>query len=173
MARLGRVVWFTGLPCSGKSTLVSAVAKRLIGGSVQILDADEIRPRYWPELGFSKKDRNANVERLAHLARLLENHGIIVLVAAISPYRITRDIARCMSQHFTEVYVKCSREECMRRDVKGLYRRARAGEIVGLTGYDDPYEHPESPDIVVETDQESLEVCVGRVVEYIEARRGR
>lgn len=169
----GRVLWFTGLPCSGKSTLTKAIAGRLIGGAVEVLDADEIRPRYWPELAFSREDRNSNVERLAHLARMLEKHGVLVLVAAISPYRITREIARAMISDFTEVYVKCPIRECMRRDVKGLYRRFLEGEIKGLTGADDPYQEPQNPEIVVETAQESLEVCVGRVVEYIEARRGR
>lgn len=164
------IIWFTGLPSSGKTTLAKAVRERLNQIRVEILDADEIRPRFWPELLFSEEDRNANVTRLAHLARMLENHGVTVLVAAVSPYQLTRLIARKLAREFIEVYVKCPVEVCIQRDVKGYYKQALAGEMKGFTGVDDPYQAPQRPEIIVESSVLNLPACVDQVMRCLRER---
>ena len=162
----GFVVWFTGLPCSGKTTLALALEKCLQaeGRTVLRLDADEIRKRFWPELGFSREDRDKNIQRFAQLANLLKEQGIIAIVAVISPYRSTRDEARKLIGEFVEVYVKCPVEECARRDVKGMYKKAYAGEITQFTGVSDPYEEPLSPEITVETDKAMPAQCIEEIM---------
>src|SRR5919197_2511884 len=151
----GATIWMTGLPGSGKSTIASGVEASLLdaGRSAYILDGDNLRHGLNGDLGFSAADRTENVRRTAEVSALLADAGVVVLVALVSPYRADREAARAVHAArglpFLEVYVATSLEECERRDPKGLYARARAGEITGLTGVDDPYEPPESPEVVV------------------------
>jgi adenylyl-sulfate kinase len=168
----GCVVWLTGPPSAGKSTLAARVGAELAGQGrrVECLDGDELRARLCRDLGFSRDDRDENVRRTAYLAGLLERHGVIVLVALISPYRAARDAARAAIPNFLEVYVRCSTEECIRRDVKGLYAKALAGDIPSFTGVSDPYEPPLHPDVLVETDRESVEESAARILDALSAR---
>jgi len=164
--RRGFTLWLTGLPSSGKSTLAELVAKRLrtAGHPVELLDGDEVRLRLSKGLGFSKDDRDENIRRISYVARLLTRVGAVAITAAISPYREIREEARREIGDFVEVYVKCPLEECVRRDVKGLYRKAIGGEIPRFTGISDPYEAPESPDVVVETDREAPEDSAEKIL---------
>lgn len=166
----GLTVWFTGLSGAGKTTLSQAVSTDLLGRGyrVECLDGDAIRQNLTKDLGFSEEDRNENVRRIGFVAELLTRHGVIVLVSAISPYRAARDRVRERIGSFLEVYVSAPLEVCEARDVKGLYRRARAGEIQHLTGLDDPYEPPLTPDVECRTDRESVEVSAAKVIETIE-----
>jgi adenylyl-sulfate kinase len=165
----GATVWMTGLPASGKSTVAAGVEARLLEGgrSAYVLDGDNLRHGLNGDLGFSADDRAENVRRTAEVSALLADAGVVVLVALVSPYRADRAAARAAhdrrSLPFLEVWVATSLEECERRDPKGLYARARAGELTGLTGVDDPYEPPESPDVVVRGD-EPVEDAVARVL---------
>ena len=154
----GLAVWFTGLSGSGKSTLSEAAYRwlKFNGHHVELLDGDEIRRHLSPELGFSPQDRHENIRRIAFIAELLTRNGIITLVSTISPYRAGRDLARSRIPNYMEIYVNASLEACEGRDTKGLYRRARAGEIKSFTGLDDPYEIPERPDVECFTDLESV-----------------
>jgi adenylylsulfate kinase len=151
-------VWLTGLPSSGKSTLAAAFAAELAerGREVEVLDGDEVRRVLSPELGFSRKDREANVARIGYVAELLARHGTLVVVAAIAPYAQGRALVRARHDasgtSFYEVYVSTPLEVCARRDVKGLYALQRAGKIQGLTGVDDPYEAPTRPELGIDTD---------------------
>jgi adenylyl-sulfate kinase len=151
----GATVWMTGLPGSGKSTIAGGVEAALLGSgrSVYILDGDNLRHGLNGDLGFSAADRAENVRRTAEVSALLADAGVVVLVALVSPYRADRDAARAVHDArglpFLEVHVATPLEECERRDPKGLYARARAGEITGLTGVDDPYEPPVAADVVV------------------------
>lgn len=149
----GVTIWLTGLPSAGKSTLANKLAEELTvrGCPVEILDGDEIRLRLSKGLGFSKADRDEHIRRIAYVAKLLTRVGAFTIVAAISPYRSVRDEARAEIQRFVEVYVNCPLEECIKRDVKGLYQKALKGEIPNLTGISDPYEPPVNPEVVVET----------------------
>lgn len=166
----GFVVWFTGLPSSGKSTLAGLLAQELPsrGLPVEILDGDEVRQRLTKGLGFSKEDRDDNIRRIAFVAKLLSRNNVCAITAAISPYRSVRDEARRDIGRFVEVYVKCPVETCIARDVKGLYRRALAGEISNFTGISDPYEEPLDPEVVVETDRESTEASLRRIVKRLD-----
>jgi adenylyl-sulfate kinase len=165
----GATVWMTGLPASGKSTVAAAVEARLLadGRSAYVLDGDNLRHGLNGDLGFSAADRAENVRRTAEVSALLADAGVVVVVALVSPYRADRAAARAAHSRrglpFLEVYVATTLEECERRDPKGLYARARAGELTGMTGVDDPYEPPESPDVVVRGD-EPLEEAVARVL---------
>ena len=165
----GATLWMTGLPASGKSTVAAGVEARLLeaGRSAYVLDGDNLRHGLNGDLGFSAEDRTENVRRTAEVSALLADAGVVVLVALVSPYRADRAAARAAHDRrglpFLEVYVATSLEECERRDPKGLYARARAGELTGLTGVDDPYEPPESADVVVRGD-EPLEEAVARVL---------
>jgi adenylyl-sulfate kinase len=165
------VVWFTGLPSAGKSTLAGMLAPELRarGLAVAVLDGDEIRAHLSRGLGFSKEDRDENIRRIAFVARLLSQHGVVAITATVSPYRAVRDEARCMIGRFVEVYVDCPLEVCMRRDAKGLYRKAVAGEIAQFTGVSDPYEPPTAAEVVVRTDRETPEESVGNLVRWLEA----
>jgi bifunctional enzyme CysN/CysC len=166
----GATVWMTGLPGSGKSTIAGGVEAALLesGRSVYILDGDNLRHGLNGDLGFSAEDRAENVRRTAEVSALLADAGVVVLVALVSPYRADRDAARAVHDArglpFVEVHVATSLEECERRDPKGLYARARAGEITGLTGVDDPYEPPVAADVVVGGGGESLAAAVGVVL---------
>jgi adenylylsulfate kinase len=164
-------VWFTGLSGSGKSTLNQAVCQRLTerGFRVESLDGDIIRRYLGRGLGYSKEDRDENIRRIGFVAGLLTRHGVITLVSAISPYRAVRDEVRLAIGDFVEVYVNAPLEICERRDVKGLYRKARSGELSGFTGIDDPYEPPIHPEIECRTDLETVDESAQKIMDYLEA----
>lgn len=168
----GLTVWFTGLSGSGKSTLSLAVHDQLAaaGYRVQLLDGDEIRLFLSRDLGFSKQDRDENVRRIGYVAELLTRSDVIALVSAISPYRSARDAVRARIPNFLEVYVNAPVEECERRDVKGLYKKARSGEIKSFTGISDPYEEPRHPDVECRTDLETVAESIDRVIVAIKQR---
>ena len=169
----GVCFWLTGLSGSGKSTVGRLAAGQLRdrGHQVEVLDGDDVRQNLCAGLGFSREDRDVNVRRIAWVADLLSRNGVVTFVAAVSPYRRTRDEARArMGDRFVEVYVRASVEECERRDVKGLYERARAGEIQGFTGVSDPYEEPPAAELTLETESESPEESAARLVEWVETR---
>lgn len=162
----GFTVWFTGLSGAGKSTLANLLAQRLedMGRRVELLDGDEIRKNLSSGLGFSKADRDANIRRIAFVARLLSRNGVVAITAAISPYREIRDEARADIRNFVEVFVDCPLEICEQRDIKGLYARARAGEIAHFTGISDPYEAPLNPEVALHTDRETPEEDVEQIL---------
>jgi adenylylsulfate kinase len=166
MEQKGVTLWFTGLPCSGKSTIADAVAKELRqkGLKAERLDADIIRKHLWKELGYSKEDRNENIRRATFLAKLLTRNGIAVLTSFISPYKELRDYARREIGDFVEIFVKCPVEVCIQRDTRGMYEKALAGKIQNFTGVSDPYEEPPNPELVLESDKESLEESVAKVM---------
>ncbi len=172
MEHTGFTVWFTGLSGAGKSTIANALAKELRarGMKVEVLDGDVIRTNLSKGLGFSKEDRDTNVLRVGWVAEVLSRNGVAVLCALISPYRETRNKVRERIQNFVEVYVQAPLEEVIRRDVKGLYKKALAGEIKNFTGISDPYEPPENPEVVCNTAEETLEESVQKVVNYLESR---
>ncbi len=167
----GLTLWFTGLSGAGKSTLANLVADRLrgMGRRVELLDGDEVRTNLSSGLGFSKADRDANIQRIAFVAKLLSRNGVVAITAAISPYRETRDRARGEIRNFVEVYVNCPLAVCEQRDVKGLYKKARSGEIAQFTGISDPYEPPLNAEIVVHTDTENtgqdVDIIIGKLGE--------
>lgn len=169
----GFTLWFTGLSGAGKSTIARLVAERLeaSGRRVEILDGDEVRQHLSKGLGFSKEDRDTNVRRIAYVASLLTRHGVAVITAAISPYREAREWARRQIVDFVEVYVHCPLEVCAERDVKGLYRKALAGEIPNFTGVSDPYEPPVHPELIVETHRETPSESAAKVLNCL-ARLG-
>lgn len=168
----GLTVWFTGLSSAGKTTLSRAVYERLRarGHRAELLDGDEVRRNLSRGLGFSKEDRNENVRRIGFVAEILTRNGVIALVSAISPYREARDELRGRSSNFLEVYVNAPIEICEGRDVKGLYRKARSGELQRFTGIDDPYEPPLSPDVECRTDRETIVESAEKIVDAVEAR---
>lgn len=165
----GLTVWFTGLSGAGKTTICKSVHAELLarGHRVEMLDADVVRKLLWPDLGFSKVDRDENIRRIGFLARLLTRNGIIALVAAISPYRAARDEVRNKIRHFLEVHVDAPLHVCEERDPKGLYRRARSGDLQGFTGVDDPYEAPLAPEIRCATDRDTVNTCRDQVVSAV------
>jgi sulfate adenylyltransferase/3'-phosphoadenosine 5'-phosphosulfate synthase len=163
----GCTLWFTGLSGAGKSTLANALAPRLqaLGRRVEILDGDEVRTNLSKGLGFSKEDRDINIRRIGYVAQLLARNGAFVITAAISPYREIRDeVRQRIGRDFVEVYAKCPLDALVARDVKGLYKKALAGEIKEFTGVSDPYEEPFKPEIVVETDREAIEYSVDKIL---------
>jgi adenylyl-sulfate kinase len=166
----GFTVWFTGLPSAGKSTLADLLAAelRVRGHGVEVLDGDVVRQHLCKGLGFSKEDRDENIRRIGFVCGLLTRHGAAAIAAAISPYRAIRDEVRGSIGNFVEVYVKTSIETCIQRDVKGLYKKALAGEIKGFTGVDDPYEHPLKPELTIETETESPRESVARILRGLE-----
>ena len=165
----GAVVWLTGLSSAGKSTIGEDLFDRLrlAGHKAEMLDGDIIRQRLCKDLGFTKQDRDENIRRIGFVAELLAKNGVIVIVAAVSPYRAARDEVRRRIANFVEVYVNAPLEVCEHRDVKGLYRKARAGDLHGFTGIDDPYEPPLQPEIECRTDLEPLEECVQRILGWL------
>lgn len=165
MERRGVTIWLTGLSGAGKSTITHVLGKKLSDGgySVEVLDGDIIRTNLTKELGFSKEDRDTNILRIGFVASLLTRHGVIVLVSAISPYRDIRDQVRTRIGNFVEVFVNAPLDVCENRDIKGLYKRARSGEIKSFTGIDDPYECPLNPEIECRTDLETLEESVNKI----------
>lgn len=174
--RKGPVLWLTGLSGSGKSTLGSALARALDQHyPVELLDGDEIRAQLSKELSFSKEDRDRNVRRIGYVARLLARNGVAVVAAAISPYAATRaEVRAAMTGEglpFVEIYLHAELATLIQRDVKGLYQKALRGEIKNFTGISDPYEAPESPDVVVHSDREDVEAAVERVLALLTQRR--
>ncbi len=166
----GFTLWFTGLPSSGKSTLARQVEEILLerGMNVEVLDGDEVRENLSKGLGFSKEDRDINIRRIGFVAKLLSRNGAVAITAAISPYREVRDEMRRAIGRFVEVYVQCPIEVLTERDVKGLYKKALAGEIKHFTGVDDPYEAPAKAEIVIESDKESVEESVAKIITTLE-----
>jgi adenylylsulfate kinase len=170
MTNIGFTVWFTGLSGAGKSTLSRSTEQRLKerGLCVEILDGDIVRTHLSIGLGFSREDRNTNIQRIAFVCGLLTRNGIICIAAAISPYREAREWARKEIGNFVEVYIKCPVEVCRERDVKGLYKLVDEGTLKGFTGVDDPYEEPEHPELIIETDKETIEESVSRIFTKLE-----
>ena len=165
----GCVIWFTGLSGSGKTTIAHEVESKLLdaGVPVEILDGDVVRENLSKGLGFSKEDRDTNIRRIAFVAHLLQRNGVFVITAAISPYKAIRDEARAMIKDFVEVFADAPLEVCEERDVKGLYAKARAGEIKGFTGIDDPYEAPDNADVVCKTGEQSVEESAQQVIDKL------
>jgi len=173
MSDKGYTLWFTGLSGAGKTTISEKLAEELAarGSKLEILDGDIVRENLSKGLGFSKEDRDTNIRRIAFVADLLSRNGTPVITAAISPYREIRDEAReNMGDRFIEVFVKASVEACAERDVKGLYAKAFSGEIKEFTGVSDPYEEPLNPEIVVETETETVEESAQKILDYLGER---
>ena len=174
MTEEGFVVWLTGLPASGKTTVARKLKEYLQsrGLRVELLDGDEVRRWLSPEAGFSREDRERHLRRVAYVSKLLARNGVAVLASFVSPYRSVRRQARKLIEDeglkFIEVYVKCSLEECIRRDPKGLYRRALNGEIKDMTGIQDPYEEPLNPEVIIDTENEKPNECAEKVIEKLE-----
>lgn len=166
----GLTCWLTGLSGSGKTTVSYAVAQELKKINpdlkIEILDGDEIRENLCKDLGFNKEDRLTNIQRIAFLAGKISKHGVLVLVPVIAPYQEARQKAKELSENFCEVFVKASINEVSKRDVKGLYKKALAGEIKNFTGISDVYEEPKNPDLVLDTENESLEESVAKLINY-------
>jgi len=168
----GFTLWFTGLPCSGKSTLAERIGEELIarGRGVEILDGDVVRTHLTKGLGFSKEDRDENIRRIGFVCSLLSKHGAIAISAAISPYRALRDEVRAKHINFIEVFVDTPLEVCIQRDVKGMYKKALAGQMKNFTGIDDPYERPLNPEVIVRTIGETPEESAAGILAYLEQR---
>ena len=171
MTHNGCTIWFTGLSGAGKSTLSEALEHRLkaAGRNVEILDGDIVRTHLSKGLGFSREDRDTNIKRIAFVCGLLTRNGVVCISAAISPYRDAREWARQEIGNFVEVYVNCPIDVCRQRDVKGLYKLVDEGKITGFTGLDDPYEEPEHPELIVETDKETVEESLRRIMATLES----
>lgn len=172
----GATVWFTGLSGSGKSTIASAVEQVLVNKGINAyrLDGDNVRHGLNKNLGFSAEDRAENIRRIGEVAKLFADAGVLSLTSFISPYKTDRDLCRKMHDdsglHFIEVFVDTPLEECEKRDPKGLYKKARAGEIKGFTGIDDPYEAPESAELIVKTEGRSIDDCVQEVLSFLDSK---
>lgn len=167
----GFTLWLTGLSGAGKTTIAVALEAELRerGVRVERLDGDTVRQGLTRDLGFSKADRDKNIERVSFVARLLSRNGVGVIAAFISPYREARRLARRETTNFIEVFVDAPLQTCAERDVKGLYAKAFAGELKDFTGVDDPYEAPEKPEITLHTERETIEESVGKILDYLEA----
>ncbi|WP_411766130.1 adenylyl-sulfate kinase [Winogradskyella sp. A3E31] len=168
------LIWFTGLSGSGKSTIANLVESKLFEKGIRTysLDGDNIRKGINNDLGFSPQDRTENIRRIAEVSKLMIDAGLVVLAAFVSPYKKDRENIKSIVKdvNFVEIYINTSIEECERRDVKGLYKKARAGEITNMTGISAPYEAPENPDIEVKTENESIEDSTKRIVDYITSK---
>ncbi len=169
------ILWLTGLSGSGKSTIAHHLEKRLFEKGIRtyVLDGDNIRAGLNKDLGFSAEDREENIRRIGEVAKLFVDAGIVVLTAFISPYKKDRAIVRNLVgvDEFVEIYVKCPLGICEQRDVKGLYKKARQGTVKQFTGIDDPYEEPENPEIVIETDKTDIEDCIEEILKFLETGR--
>lgn len=168
------ILWFTGLSGAGKSTLAYAVEERLhaMGCRTYVLDGDNVRHGLCGDLGFSVADRTENIRRIGEVAKLMIDAGVITLTAFISPFRADRERVRSMAMRgeFIEIYCRCPLEVCETRDVKGLYQRARVGEVKDFTGISSPYEPPLNPELIVDTATQQLETCVAHVIGYLQER---
>ena len=166
----GCTLWFTGLSGSGKSTLSQLVATRLraLGARVEVLDGDITRTLLCQGLGFSREDREENIRRIGFVCELLSRNGVIAIAAAISPYRASRDELRKRIPNFIEIHMNCPVEVLIKRDVKGLYKKALAGEIKQFTGISDPYESPAAPELTIDSSKESIESSVARILHSLE-----
>ena len=156
----GFTLWLTGLPCSGKSTLATEIEGIFLerGMKVEVMDGDEVRQNLTKDLGFSREDRENNIRRIGYVSKLLSRNGVVTIVAAIAPYQSVRDEVReSIGRRYIEVYLEAPVEELIKRDVKGMYKKALAGEIKNFTGIDDPYETPEKPEVHVKTTEETVE----------------
>ena len=169
----GFTLWLTGLSGAGKTTISVALAEKLRERGVKIerLDGDTVRQSLTRDLGFSKEDRDKNIERVTFVAKLLSRNGVGVLASFISPYQAVRDQVRAETTNFIEVFVEAPLEVCAERDVKGMYAKAFAGEIPNFTGVSDPYEAPVSPDILVQTHLETVDESVTQIINYLEAQQ--
>jgi adenylylsulfate kinase len=169
----GFTVWFTGLPCCGKTTIAdrAAVLLKQRGYTVERLDGDIIRQGFTCDLGFSKEDRDENIRRITLIAKTLTQNRVVVLATFVSPYQEQRRNARKEIEQFVEVFVRCPVEICMKRDVKGMYQKAREGKIAHFTGVDDPYEEPEHPELILDTERETIEESVKKVLRKLEELR--
>ena len=172
MANKGFTLWFTGLSGAGKTTLAKRVQKILVtrGMNVELLDGDVIRTNLSKGLGFSKEDRDTNIRRIGFVASLLARNNTVCMAAAISPYKAVRDEVRALHSNFVEVFCTCSLNALAERDVKGLYKKAMAGEIKGFTGVDDPYEAPEHAEITIDSEHESIDESTDKIVRYLELK---
>ena len=170
MNKKGFTLWFTGLPCAGKTTVADIVAQKLRkrGVLLERLDGDIVRKSLTKDLGFSKEDRDKNIERVTFVAKLLSRNKIAVLASFISPYRSEREKVKKEVTNFTEVFVDCPLEICEKRDVKGMFKKARKGEIKGFTGVSDPYENPLNPEIRIKTGEETPEQSADKVIRELE-----
>ncbi len=168
--KTGFTLWFTGLPCSGKTTVADILAKELKrrGAATERLDGDIVRKSLTRDLGFTKEDRDKNIERITFVAKLLSRNNVCVLTSFISPYRSVRDKVRSEVTNFIEVFVDCPVDVCEKRDVKGMYKKARKGEIKNFTGVDDPYENPANPEITIYTDKETPEESAANILTALE-----
>ncbi|NUM78663.1 adenylyl-sulfate kinase [candidate division KSB1 bacterium] len=166
----GCTIWFTGLSGAGKSTITEQLVPLLKqrGCKVEVLDGDVVRTNLSKGLGFSKEDRDTNIRRIGFVCDLLTRNGVFTISAAISPYKAIRDENRALIKDFVEVYVKASLETCIQRDVKGLYKKALAGEIKEFTGVSDPYEAPEKPEVICETENETPQESAAKIVRRLE-----
>ncbi len=171
--KVGFTLWFTGLSGAGKSTIANILEKnfRESGLKIEILDGDIVRTHLSKGLGFSKEDRDTNIRRIGYVASLLSRNGVITITAAISPYRVIRDEVRNMHDNFVEIYAKCPLEIVEKRDVKGLYKKARSGEIPQFTGISDPYEEPLNPELTVETDKEKPEDSANKILTWLKENK--
>jgi adenylyl-sulfate kinase len=169
----GFTLWLTGLACSGKTTIALALAAKLREQNVKVerLDGDTVRQSLTRDLGFSKEDRDKNIERVTFVAKLLSRNGVGVIASFISPYQAVRDQVRAETTNFIEVFVDAPIEVCAERDVKGMYAKAYAGEILNFTGVSDPYEAPTSPDIAVQTHLETVDESVAKIINYLETNQ--
>lgn len=173
MSYPGFTIWFTGLPCSGKSTISLILAEiiRKERGKIEIMDGDVVRTNLSKGLGFSREDRETNLKRIAFVCNLLTRNDVPVIAAAISPFENVRQWARdLIGENFIEVYARCPLEVCIERDVKGMYKKALAGEIKGFTGVDDPFDEPANADLVCDTDKETVEESAAKIVTYLRER---
>lgn len=171
----GCTLWFTGLPCSGKTTVAKLVQEELArrGIAVELLDGDEIRKHFSAGVGFTKEDRSLHLQRVSFLCHLLAKYGVVVLASFVSPYREHREYARQLvgSERFVEIYANAPVEVCIQRDVKGMYKKALAGELRQFTGVSDPYEEPLAPELVIHTAQETPQDSAAKILAYLTTHR--
>lgn len=172
MQHQGATIWLTGLSGSGKSTIANLVAKRLraAGAKVEVLDGDVVRTNLSKGLGFSKEDRDTNIRRIGFVCSLLSRNGVIAIAAAISPYKQIRDEVRATTTNFVEVFADCPLDTLIERDVKGLYKKALAGEIKNFTGVSDPYEAPENPEVRIDSGKQTPDESAAAVWDHLVGR---